>query len=146
MIHIREKIEDLIATYYDEGFFLGSIDESLIDETEIKLDVTLPDSYKWYIKTYGCGGIGFDIIGVGRDGHLPVVSSTEKYRSYGMPIGLIVIQDIGEWVYCLDTNRMSKCECPVVTWSMHDRDGIIFRNNNFYEYLLDSLKEAIDNL
>ena len=142
----KEKICKLISTYSDEGFFVGNIKESLIKEIEVKLGVILPESYKWYVKNYGCGGIGFDIMGVTRTGNLLVLNSTEKYRKYGLPNGLVVIQDIGEWVYCLDTNRFEGEECQVVTWSMHDKDGIIYRNNNFYEYLLDSLNEAIDNL
>jgi hypothetical protein len=74
------------------------------------------------------------------------VNSTEKYRKYGLPKGLVVIEDVGEWIYCLDTDRIKDNECPVVTWSMHDKDGVIERNDNFYEYLLDNLNEAIDNL
>lgn len=146
MGNMRGRICELINTYSDEGFFNGNVEESLIKEIEVKLGVILPESYKWYIINYGGGGIGFDIIGVTRTGNLLVVNSTEKYREYGLPDGLVVIQDIGEWVYCLDTNRFDGEECPVVTWSMHDKDGIINRDNNFYEYLLDSLNNAIDNL
>ncbi|WP_160680565.1 SMI1/KNR4 family protein [Clostridium sp. C8-1-8] len=146
MEQLREKLKDLITIYYDEGLFIGSIDQSLIDDIEIKLRVTLPESYKWYVKNYGSGGIGTHIIGAVTKQNLPVVNSTERYRCYNMPDGLVVVADVGEWVYCLDTNRMKNCECPVITWSMHDKDGIIDINNNFYEFLLESLNEAIDNL
>lgn len=146
MNDIREKITELINNYYDEGFFVGNTEEYLIKEIEIKLGIILPESYKWYVKTYGCGGIGFDIIGVGKGNNLSVVNSTEKYRKYGLAKGLVVVEDVGEWVYCLDTDRIKDSECPVVTWSIHDKDGAIERNDTFYEYLLDSLNEAIDNL
>jgi hypothetical protein len=43
MNDIREKITELINNYYDEGFFLGNTEESLIKEIEIKLGIILPE-------------------------------------------------------------------------------------------------------
>lgn len=41
---------------------------------------------------------------------------------------------------------MNHNKCPVVTLSIHDNDGIIYRSENFYEYMIAQFRQRIDNL
>lgn len=61
-----------------------------------------------------------DIIGYGFTGPA-VVDTTKGYQKYyGLIDGLVVIEDIDEFPYCLDTNKMKDGECPVIMWDNHE--------------------------
>ncbi|MFA0814272.1 MAG: SMI1/KNR4 family protein [Anaerofustis sp.] len=72
---------------------------------------------------------------------LEFVEETKEYRTYGLPKNLIVIQNCDEWLDYIDTTNGR-----VVTWSAYDEDGVIVAYDSFFEYLIDSFQEAIDNL
>ncbi|WP_413368137.1 SMI1/KNR4 family protein [Lysinibacillus sp. 3P01SB] len=50
------------------------------------------------------------------------VIETEEWRKYGLPMDLVVIQNYGIGVHCLDTSRLVDNECPVIEWSQDDED------------------------
>lgn len=103
----------------------------------------MPESYKWFLTNYGSGGLfGVDILGVAKSNIASVVIETESYRDLGMSENLVVIEDIGEYAYCLDTSNMENNECPVIAW---DRQGGLDDYNtakNFYEFLSQRLLDA----
>ncbi len=73
-----------------------------------------------------------------------VVTVTEEYRTYyNLSDGIIVIEDVDEFSYCLDTNKMENDECPVIVWANEagygDKVGIAFCN------FLEELEEAKEN-
>lgn len=123
--------------------FTGGIDEHQIQGVQRELKVVLPNSYQWFLKNYGSGGIfGVDVLGVAKSNIHSVVIETERFRKLGLDESLIVIENIGEYVYCLKTDRMENGECPVVVW---DREVGIDRTeeaNNFYDFLLKRLIDA----
>lgn len=71
---------------------------------ETALNVRLPESYKWFLREYGEGGLygvnilGYNFVDAG------IVEQTEDYRS--LTDGIVVIEYIDEFSYCLDTNKM----------------------------------------
>lgn len=142
----RQDVEELIISQEDEFFFTGGVTEDLIHEIEKELNVQLSESYKWFLSHYGYGGInGVLIQGVGLDKSLQVVNTTLSLREYGLPENLVVIENIDEYVYCLDTAQMNNNECPVIDWDQ--ASGIGKKHyNNLYNYLYDRFNDAIENL
>lgn len=121
-------IIQLINKVSDNALFVGKADEPRIKEIEYSLNVTLPESYKWFLRELGHGGVsGIEILGNGL-GKIPsCVRSTNFWRKYGLPAFLVVIEDEGEdWIYCLDTSKLSNNECPVVNWEQNAGIGNIY--------------------
>lgn len=142
----RQDVEKLIYKQIDEFFFTGGVKEELINEIELQLNVKLPESYRWFLRHYGHGGInGVLIQGIGLDESLQVVNTTLSLRKYGLPNNLVVIENIDEYVYCLDTSQMINNECPIVDW---DQSSGIGKKcySNLYCYLFERFNDAIENL
>ncbi|WP_153529987.1 SMI1/KNR4 family protein [Bacillus sp. TYF-B5-5] len=120
----------------------GGVTDKEIKEIEEDLRVTLPDSYKWFLTEYGSGG-AFGTMILGYDSHgAEVVEQTKEYRTfYNLILGLVVIEYIDEFSYCLDTNKMVDGECPVILWDNHEGYGYTAANS-FLEFLLQQLKKG----
>ena len=105
-----------------------------------QLGVKLPEQYIEYIKKFGHGGIaGLEIIGVGLTGRMLFVESTLEYRAEELPDNLVVIENVDEWLMCLDYNTGK-----VVSW---DFSGYIKDEyDSFDDYLIDQMNSAIENL
>ncbi|PMB05798.1 hypothetical protein CEN49_17270 [Fischerella thermalis CCMEE 5273] len=142
----KERILAMVREYSEDSFFTGSVHESRIEQIEQLLGVKLPDDYKWFVKNFGHGGIGgVVILGVAKTEVPTCVKYTQRYREYGLPHSLVVIENCDEWVHCLDTKHMKNGECPVVDWDRFGNVGTI-KYDNFYDFVLDQFNEAIDNL
>lgn len=70
-----------------------------------------------------------------------ILGDKSKYRSYGMPAGLVVIQGIGNLLYCLDTYRMNKCKLINIYLSNHGFHD--FDDENNYDPRNKTLLEKI---
>ncbi|WP_035437986.1 SMI1/KNR4 family protein [Bacillus sp. UNC322MFChir4.1] len=142
---MKEWISKVFSEFEEERDFHGSVDESLINEIEKKLQCTFPESYRWFLKNYGGGGVlGIDLTCVGSLDNSPIILDTEAYRKMDMPREYVVIWDLGEYLYCLDTTNLENGECPVVTWDFVSKKTI-FEAKNFYEFLSQQLEEAIED-
>ncbi|WJE46685.1 SMI1/KNR4 family protein [Peribacillus frigoritolerans] len=138
-------LQEFIKKYDKDDDFTGGVSEDKVKETELKLQVSLPESYKWFLKNYGSGGsFGIDIIGYDLVGASVVTASKGHQKYYGLIDGLVVIEDIDEFAYCLDTNKMQKGECPVILWDNQEGYGFTAADN-FLDYLIESLEEAKEN-
>ncbi|KIN50844.1 hypothetical protein B4146_0286 [Bacillus subtilis] len=80
---------------------------------------------------------------LGYDSHgAEVVEQTKEYRTfYNLIPGLVVIEYIDEFSYCLDTNKMVDGECSVILWDNHEGYGYTAANS-FLEFLLQQLKKG----
>lgn len=142
----REQIINFIQQNSVHNYFTGGVFQSDIKEIESKLQVKLPESYKWFLLNYGSGGVfGVDILGYGKSSIPAVVSDTERFRKLGLPNEYVVIENYDEFVYCLDTtSKLSNNECPIICWDIiAGFNGE--RADNFYEFLLERLFEAKEN-
>jgi len=145
IIETVQKFKDKMDTFYS----LMSVSD--IDFIEKKYSVKLPESFKWFQKDFIFGGMAAEILGkiINPETHQEfnqIITYTDDYIERGLPKGLIVISHVDEFGYCLDTNRMDENnECPIVSWSNYDKDGIIDHHKNFYEFLLKEIDNAIDN-
>ncbi|MGG3556785.1 SMI1/KNR4 family protein [Peribacillus frigoritolerans] len=135
-------LQEFIKQYREDDDFTGGVSEDKVKETEQKLQVSLPESYKWFLRNYGYGGLfGVDIIGYGFTGPAVVDATKDHQKYYGLIDGLVVIEDIDEFAYCLDTNKIKNGECPVITWDNQEGYGVKLADN-FLEYFIERLEEA----
>ena len=88
-------LQEFIKQYGEDDDFTGGVSEDQVKETENKLQVPLPESYKWFLRNYGSGGIfGVDIIGYDLVGP-SVVDATKDYQKYYKLIdGIVVIESV----------------------------------------------------
>ncbi|SFS41416.1 SMI1/KNR4 family protein [Marininema halotolerans] len=142
----QEMIVQMMRDYAVKGEdYFDPMPESKLKEAEALLEVNFPDSYKWYIQNYGHGGLeGVEILGIAQIA-MPVVETTIDYRQYGLPQQYIVIEDCGEYVYCLDTSRMENEECPIINWAIWEPIPID-EFDDFYSFLIDRFQGTIDNM
>ena len=138
---MNDIIIEKIRKYEIKGDFnYASVTDDMISEAEDKLGVKLPDQYIEYIKMFGHGGIaGLEILGVGLTGRMIFVDSTLEYRADELPENLVVIENVDEWLMCLDCNNGK-----VISW---DFTGYIKDEyDSFDEYLIDQMNNAIENM
>lgn len=140
-----DKVEliNFINEHMEPDDFTGGVDDSQINFVQEELGVEFPESYKWFLTTYGSGGLfGVDILGVAKSNIATVVIDTMRYWDLGLEKDLVVIENAGEYVYCLNTSKMEKNECPVIAWNR--QDGLDDYNTalNFYEFLSQRLLDA----
>lgn len=129
----------------DHATFTGGVSEEKVKLIEHDLHVNLPESYKWFLKNFGSGGVyGVDILGYDFCG-ASVVEFTNEYRKhYNLTDGLVVIEDIDFFAYCLDTNKMENGECPVFIWDRENGYENVVASS-FIEYFYDKLKRMKEN-
>lgn len=137
---MNKDIKDLIKQYEVKGSFTyETISDEQIKEAESVLSVKIPSQYLEFLQEYGFGGIGgVEIIGVGGNGNLVFVEETLEYRRYGLPDNLIVIEDCGEWIYCINVETEA-----VISWT----EGFIKEEYfDFDSYVFDRFSDAAENL
>lgn len=135
-------LQEFIKKYDKDDDFTGGVSKDKVKETEQKLQVSLPESYKWFLKNYGSGGsFGIDIIGYDCVGASVVTATKDHQKYYGLIDGIVVIEDIDELAYCLDTNKMKNGECPVIMWDNQEGYGRKLADN-FVDYFSDRLELA----
>ena len=138
----QETIRELIAKAGTMQFFTGETAHGRVDDIESQLAVILPESYRWFVRTYGMGGVsGVEILGVNKDNSLACVETTLRRREYGLPPHFVVIEDVGEYQYCLDTSKLEDGECPVVNWAQSG--PVYFESDNFYQFVIDRFSDAL---
>jgi hypothetical protein len=132
-----------VGEYFDA---VGKVSETAIHQIEKELDVTLPESYKWYVRNYGHGSIGgVEIYGVGLNNALTCVERTNDYRRAVLPEKYVVVQSVDEWIHCLDTQKMTNGECPVADW---DRQAGTGRHtyDNFFLFIYEKFEQELGSL
>lgn len=153
---VYDKIEELINRYLEEEeeqeeeCFTGGVEDDKLQLAEQFLNVRFPESYKWFLKKYGAGEIaGTNIMGIEKDEEdierFTVVYATKKAINKYVSIkkGFIVIEYLEDEAMCLDTNRMEKGECPVVSCITHGQGESEDVYKNFADYILQQLENAI---
>ncbi|MCJ2145758.1 SMI1/KNR4 family protein [Bacillus paralicheniformis] len=142
---IYTEVTDFLSQNAKDKDFTGGIDNDKILGIEHDLHVNLPESYKWFLKNFGSGGVyGVDILGYDFGG-ASVVEFTNEYRKhYNLTDGLVVIEDIDFFAYCLDTNKMGNGECPVFIWDRENGYENVVASS-FIEFFYDKLKRMKEN-
>lgn len=143
---IKESIANIISENGKYGIFTGGVDKKKIEELETLMGTQLPNSFKWFLENYGHGGIGgVEILGIAKSDIPACKEATDGLKEYDLPEGYVVIEDCGEYYYCLDTLRIDDSgECPVINWDMIEGDGIEY--SNFLDFLYERLLISTKNL
>lgn len=138
---MNEIILKTIKKYEKDGdFTYAEVSDDMIEKAEITLGIKLPLQYISFLKMYGHGGIcGLEILGVGKTGRMIFVDTTLNYREEGLPDNLVVIENVDEWLECINCNTGK-----VVSW---DFNGYIKEDCGcFDDYLINQMNEAIENM
>ncbi|WP_213421202.1 SMI1/KNR4 family protein [Bhargavaea massiliensis] len=139
----KEELIDFIKKNMNDDDFTGGVNNKQIEYIQEALEIPLPKSYKWFLANYGSGGLfGVAILGVAKSNIATVVNATKSYREIGMNNALVVIEDIGEYAYCLDTSRMKHDECPVIAWNRQGGPDDYDIAETFYEFMSERLLDA----
>lgn len=140
---MQEKISNKITSnldVFENAFLLRFPTEKELSKAKDQLGFDIPNEYVWFLKTYGHGAFFFEFLGYGINGNAILVEKTLYERKFGLPIELLVIENCDEYVVCIDSSNGK-----IVSWSKHDKDGVIAVANDFYEYFMDRVENAIAN-
>ena len=138
---LNQQIKSLIERYKDEGHFTCVAPTiEMIDEAKEKLGFAIPEQFQDWLNAYSHGGInGIEILGIGFDGSIVFLETTLRYREYGLPENLLIIENCDEWVNCIEAQTGE-----VVSW---DPSGFLKPEYpSFDDFMLDELENAIENL
>lgn len=130
-----------LEKYESVGDFTHTdVNDQMLREAERRLGIKIPEEYECFLKKFGHGGIGgVEILGVGKNGSLIFEHETLKYRTYGLPNEMIVIENCDEWIYCVNSNNGK-----VVMWSKGNT-GYSEVFNSFETYLYDRINDVLEN-
>ena len=138
---MNNLIIETIKKHEGPGDFTHAmVTDEMIKTAENILNVKLPEQYIAFLQTLGHGGIGgIEILGVGITGRMIFVDTTLDYRDKGLPDDLVVIENVDEWLTCIDCNTYK-----IVSW---DYSGYIKEDYNcFDDYLIDQMNSTIENM
>lgn len=138
---MKEFILETIKKYEKPGDFTYTVvSDEMITAAEQVLSVKLPEQYISFLQMFGHGGIGgLEIMGFGLTGRMIFVDTTLDYRDENLPKNLVVIENVDEWLTCIDCNNGK-----IVSW---DFSGYIKDDYDcFDDYLIDQLNNVIENL
>lgn len=138
---MNARILNTIKKYEKHGDFThATVTDEMIVAAEKILNVKLPKQYISFLQMFGHGGIGgLEVLGVGLTGRMLFVDTTLDYREEELPDNLVAIENVDEWLTCIDCNTEK-----IVSW---DFSGYIKEDYAcFDDYLIDQMKIAIENM
>lgn len=138
---MNKEILEKIKKYEEpRDFTYATVTNEMIETAEKTLNVKLPEQYIEFLQMFGHGGIGgIEILGVGLTGRMIFVETTLDYRDEELPRNLVVIENVDEWLTCIDCNNGK-----IVTW---DFSGYVKDDYAcFDDYLMSQMNDAIENL
>ena len=138
---MNDHLRELIARYgKDSDFTRVAPTKDMLAAVERLLGVTIPPQFVEYLEEYSYGGIGgITILGVGLDMSMAFLEVTLDYRKYGLPHNLLAVENVDEWLYCLDCDTGE-----VVSWSQFD--GVLPEYACFDDFLLQEVEDVVENL
>lgn len=138
---MNKTLSELIAQYEQDGdFTYVAPTPEMLESAQELLGITIPQQFVDYLIAYGHGGIGgVEILGIGLTGNMLFLETTLRYRKYGLPENLLVVENADEWLYCIDCDTGA-----VVSWSR--ADGIRPEFPDFDEFVIREFNDAIENL
>lgn len=140
------KLKELIESIEEDSIIFGGVNEEKILEIEKRLNVKLPNQYKEFLSNYG-GGIfeGVEVYGANPKENIEstCIKNTIYFReNEDMPLNLIVIEVVGEYVYCVKSAIESDDE-SVYIWNSVNRTEEASEYSNFNDYLYNRINEML---
>lgn len=137
----KTEIVHLFEKYKSFKSYSGGVDEGKITKAEKELGVTFPEEYRWFLHTYGEGGVlGVGILGLVPDHEGDMVRQTLKLReSIGLTPEYVVVQYVDVFFPCLNVNTGE-----IIYWYL---DGIGEKcADTFFEFLQGEVQLALNDL
>jgi hypothetical protein len=138
-----EEMIELLDRLAPEDAFSGPVDEEFIQAAEQRLEVRFPPSYRTFLARYGSGGFeGYEFQGLLNESPGPgwgdVVWLTESVRAYGLPPGLVMVQEAVDYgVMCIDTRDPDPSgEAPVI-WIAPAHGESSREHDSFADFVID---------
>lgn len=144
-----ELIENKMVTLCNlEGFSLnevtrlGKINESHVLEIENKYNISLPSDYKWFLSKYGSWNLDFEVLGILVLDYVKFQAMviTDSIRMENFPDNYIVIENAGEFQYCLNM-----IDGKIAIWERMVGE-MELKYNDFLSYFVDRLNDCIDDI
>ena len=138
---MNADIMETIKKYEKPGdFTYYTVTDDMITTAERILNAKLPNQYITFLKMYGHGGIcGLEVMGVGLTGRMIFVDTTMDYRDEELPDHLVAIENVDEWLTCIDCNTEK-----IVSWDFSGYTKVDYEC--FDDYLIDQMNSAIENI
>lgn len=139
---MTEELYALLKKHECAGDFThANVTDGMLNGAEKRMNIKIPEEYRSFLKEFGHGGIsGTEVLGVGKNGVLVFERETLKYRTYGLPNELIVIENCGEWLYCLNSDNGSVVMCSGRSANYTEAFG------DFETYLYDRVNDMLENM
>jgi hypothetical protein len=144
MTEAQDRITALIKDLDKDIKIVGKTDEQTILMIEDWLKVSLPESFKWFLREYSLLMMpNYIIYGIGSVDEPACLKLTIGVREKDLPAALVVIENDNDGrILCLDTARTKGDDCPVVGWST--QDGTVGdAYPGFYDLLETKLKDTL---
>lgn len=144
MTEAQDRIAGLIKSLESDVKVVGKTDEKTIEMIENWLKVSLPESFKWFLRQYSLLMLpSYIIYGVGNNDEPACLKLTLGVREKGLPAPYVVIENDNDGrIICLDTSRMKDGECPVIGWEAQGgKVKDLFPG--FYQLLESKLSDAL---
>ncbi|GAA5587778.1 hypothetical protein Acal01_02957 [Acinetobacter calcoaceticus] len=146
-----DKAIALINLHLDESDFEGTKEELLVKLAENYLEITFPDSYRYFLKKLGCGDIaGQEFYGVINEekinsGIPDATWITLKYRrQFDLPAKYIVFYHFGDGNYAvLDCEKNNQGNNIVEIWSPGENTFQFF-SADFGSFFYNQIKKMFD--
>lgn len=146
-----DKAIALINLHLDESDFEWAKEELLVKLAENYLEITFPDSYRYFLKKLGCGDIaGQEFYGVINEekinsGIPDATWITLKYRrQFDLPAKYIVFYHFGDGNYAvLDCEKNNQGNNIVEIWSPSENTFQFF-SADFGSFFYNQIKKMFD--
>jgi hypothetical protein len=144
MTEAQDRITALIKDLDKDIKIVGKTDEQTILMIEDWLKVSLPESFKWFLREYSLIMMpNYIIYGIGSVDEPACLKLTIGVREKDLPAALVVIENDNDGrILCLDTARTKGDDCPVVGWSTQD-GTVSDAYPGFYDLLETKLKDTL---
>jgi hypothetical protein len=144
MTEAQDRITALIKDLDKEIKIVGNTDEQTILMIEDTLKISLPESYKWFLRQYSLLMMpNYIIYGVGSIEEPACLKLTIGVREKGLPAALVVIENDNDGrILCLDTARTKGEDCPIVSWATQG-GKVSDAYPGFYDLLETKLKDTL---
>jgi hypothetical protein len=139
----RVKITELIDKVGKKWSVVGAQSSGDVADYERKANIKFPEEYKWFLETYGAGGVGgLEILGIDPGNYSNVLNALESYKKCGLLDDLIPVFDVGEYVYCIHWINKELTSYDIVGWDVGSRT-IHSKYAGFYEFLYEQINREL---
>lgn len=115
------------------------VSEKQLRAVEKEIGCRIPEEYRACLKEFGMGDRidGFVVLGFNDNKEPVFLRAAEDYRVFGLPEGVLVLEECEEWLYCIDIHTGE-----VFTWSPGN-SVLNEAYDSFFDYLEGRIMEVL---